>query len=250
MALPINIQEMLTGQTVEWERIEFKAGWNPEKILHTICAFLNDINNAMYHRGYEIREPVEIRIHPERIEILSFPGPDRSIKKSDLQKGVLVARRYRNRRIGEFFKELKMTEGRCTGIPKIIRAMKVNGSPPPEFITDDDRSYFLTVITIHPQYIEKIEDKRETEKQLKSQLKSRTVPLKDKVLILLSVEQLSKSEISKKIGQKQVSGQLHNIIKKLLDENIIAYTIPDKPRSRMQKYRLTEKGKAWLDDNI
>ena len=45
MALPINIQEMLTGQTVEWERIEFKAGWNPEKILHTICAFLNDINN-------------------------------------------------------------------------------------------------------------------------------------------------------------------------------------------------------------
>ncbi len=45
MALPINIEEMLTGQTVEWERIEFKAGWNPQKILHTICAFLNDINN-------------------------------------------------------------------------------------------------------------------------------------------------------------------------------------------------------------
>ena len=45
MALPINIEEMLTGQTVEWKRIEFKAGWNPKKILQTICAFLNDINN-------------------------------------------------------------------------------------------------------------------------------------------------------------------------------------------------------------
>jgi len=45
MALPINIDNLLTGQIVEWERLEFKAGWNPEKILHTICAFSNDINN-------------------------------------------------------------------------------------------------------------------------------------------------------------------------------------------------------------
>jgi hypothetical protein len=30
-------------------------------------------------------------------------------------KGIMVGRRYRNRRVGEFFKELKMTEGRCTG---------------------------------------------------------------------------------------------------------------------------------------
>jgi ATP-dependent DNA helicase RecG len=45
MALPINIDNLLTGQIVEWERLEFKAGWNPEKILQTICAFANDINN-------------------------------------------------------------------------------------------------------------------------------------------------------------------------------------------------------------
>jgi ATP-dependent DNA helicase RecG len=50
-----------------------------------------------------------------------------------LEKGILVARRYRNRRIGEIYKELKMTEGRCTGIPKIIRAMDTNGSLPPIF---------------------------------------------------------------------------------------------------------------------
>lgn len=72
----------------------------------------------MYHRSYEIREPVEIRIHPDRIEFLSYPGPDRSIKQSDIEKGTMIARRYRNRRIGEFLKELKLTEGRCTGIPK------------------------------------------------------------------------------------------------------------------------------------
>lgn len=45
MALPVNIDELLHGNTIEWDRIELKKGWNPEKILHSICAFANDINN-------------------------------------------------------------------------------------------------------------------------------------------------------------------------------------------------------------
>jgi len=45
MALPVNISELLHGKVVEWERLEFKEGWNPEDILHSVCAFANDINN-------------------------------------------------------------------------------------------------------------------------------------------------------------------------------------------------------------
>src|SRR5260221_648852 len=45
MSLPINISELITGQTVEWERIEFKKGWNPSDVLRTISAFANDLNN-------------------------------------------------------------------------------------------------------------------------------------------------------------------------------------------------------------
>jgi ATP-dependent DNA helicase RecG len=48
---------------------------------------------------------------------------------------------YRNRRIGEFLKELNMTEGRGTGIPKILRAMTANGSPPPQFEANIPNSY-------------------------------------------------------------------------------------------------------------
>ena len=39
MSLPINITQLLHGKAVEWERLEFKAGWNPEIILRSICAF-------------------------------------------------------------------------------------------------------------------------------------------------------------------------------------------------------------------
>ena len=45
MSLPINIHDLLQGKPVEWERLEFKEGWNPEAVLHTLCAFANDIHN-------------------------------------------------------------------------------------------------------------------------------------------------------------------------------------------------------------
>jgi len=45
MALPININELIHGHTVEWERLEFKQGWNPEDVIHSMCAFANDLNN-------------------------------------------------------------------------------------------------------------------------------------------------------------------------------------------------------------
>ena len=45
MALPINIAKLINDLTVENTRIEYKAEWNPEPILHSICAFANDIDN-------------------------------------------------------------------------------------------------------------------------------------------------------------------------------------------------------------
>ncbi len=45
MGLPINVEDVLAGRSVEWERLEFTEGWNPEAILHTLCAFANDFHN-------------------------------------------------------------------------------------------------------------------------------------------------------------------------------------------------------------
>ncbi len=45
MALPINIEDLLNKRKVESTRIEFKSGWNPDKIYHTICAFATDLEN-------------------------------------------------------------------------------------------------------------------------------------------------------------------------------------------------------------
>jgi ATP-dependent DNA helicase RecG len=45
MHLPINVADLLNNSIVESDRLEFKAGWNPEAIIHTICAFANDFHN-------------------------------------------------------------------------------------------------------------------------------------------------------------------------------------------------------------
>ena len=46
MALPINIEELIKKRVVESTRVEYKADWDPEPIIHTITAFANDIDNT------------------------------------------------------------------------------------------------------------------------------------------------------------------------------------------------------------
>ena len=45
MAIPINIEDLLNKRKIESNRIEFKKGWNPDRIYRTICAFANDFDN-------------------------------------------------------------------------------------------------------------------------------------------------------------------------------------------------------------
>lgn len=100
--------------------------------------------NALYHRDYQEREPVEITIEPDKVSILSYSGPDRSVTIEAIREGeVLRSRRYRNRRLGDFLKELDLTEGRSTGIPTIQDELRKNGSPRAIIETDPDRTYFL-----------------------------------------------------------------------------------------------------------
>ena len=57
----------------------------------------------MYHKSYEIGSPIEVQIWPDKIEILSYPGPVPPVNAQILQQQKrIVAREYRNRRIGDF----------------------------------------------------------------------------------------------------------------------------------------------------
>lgn len=115
--------------------------------------------NAAYHKGYDVREPIEVRVLPDRIEIVSHPGADRSITEEGLRTYLVFNRRYRNRRIGEFLKEMHLTEGRNTSFRKILNALEQNGSPKPVFETDPERLSFCTTLLIHPHFLHQEESR-------------------------------------------------------------------------------------------
>lgn len=175
------------------------------------------LSNAVYHRAYDVREPIEVRVEHDRIEIVSFPGPDRSVTQEGLKNYRVSNRRYRNRRIGDFLKELHLTEGRNTGFKKILNALEANGSPKPEFETDDDHSYFISRLFVHEGFL-----REETKRRQKGAEKEPKKGAERKRDIL---NQLEENSTMTQTGLMEVLGltrkQIQKAIKELQEEGLL-----------------------------
>ena len=209
--------------------------------------------NAIYHRSYEVREPVEVRITPQELTVLSFPGADRSIRMEDLQSGRAISRRYRNRRIGEFLKEIDLAEGRSTGIPKILRAMRANGSPAPVFESDDDRTSFLTRLPVHEQALGEPTGQvtRQDTRQVAPQATPQATPQVTKH-VTAHVEQLvavlagpmSRGELQESLRLRDRHHFTSVYLRPAIEAGLIEMTVPHKPTSQSQRYRRTAAGET------
>lgn len=170
------------------------------------------IVNALYHRSYQEREPVEISIMPEQIEIVSYSGADRSIRLEDLRAGKRIhARRYRNRRLGDFLKELDLTEGRGTGIPTVKKELEKNGSGKASFESDDDRTYFYVSIPCHKDFVCKelmVDDKGHI-RDRKFTIATANDIRKQIFDLISKNNRISRREISEAVGINQSAIQKH-----------------------------------------
>ena len=126
-------------------------GW----VSYPLPALRETLVNAVYHRGYaaDQPEPTKVHLYPDRIEVISYPGPVRGIEARHLLPDHSTPPvPARNRRIGDLLKELRLAEGRLTGLPKVFQAMAANGSPVPRFQFDEQRTYFQATLPAHPEY--------------------------------------------------------------------------------------------------
>jgi ATP-dependent DNA helicase RecG len=157
----------------------------------------------------------------------------------------VVSRRYRNRRIGDFLKELELTEGRGTGIPKIRRAMQSNGSPPAEFKTDDDRTFFTVVLLAHP----------EVKNQITPHVTPHVAPhvIRDlseveKTLLEFCLTPRDRGSIQSHLKIKNAKHLRERYLKPLLSLGLLEMTDPEHPKAPTQKYRTTVLGRAELEE--
>ncbi len=213
--------------------------------------------NAIYHRSYEEREPVEVRITEEELLVLSYPGADRSIRMKDLNKGQAVSRRYRNRRIGDFLKELDLAEARSTGVPKIFGAMRRNGSPDPVFESDDDRTWFRVCLPVHEQALqtatEQVTDQvtDQGNSLIKMEYVQNTDQVTDQVkqLVVALIGEMSRSELQRALRLKHRRHFTTIYLRPALKAKLIQMTLPDKPSSQNQRYRLTALGEVLAKES-
>lgn len=197
------------------------------------------LSNAVYHKSYQIGEPITVSVTPSKMEITSLPGPDRTITDDDLKSFRLVSRRYRNRRIGDFLKELKLVEGRNTGIPTIIKALNDNLSPLPSFETDDERTYFTVVLYVQNDFVVK-----QTEKSEPYEIKKRRSKQEIRELIIATLMEngiMSRSDLVKKMGYAKENSTLSAVVGCLIKEELIEYLYPDNKHDVKQKLKLSTK---------
>ena len=248
--------------------------------------------NSMYHRAYDEYEPVEVTIEPHRISILSVPGPNRAISDKAFNEGMdMRNRRYRNRTLGDFLKELDLTEGRSTGVPTIQEKLASNGSPKATFETDADRTTFLIDIPCHEMALSDLPKKikRTTKSTTKSATENDKVDDKDNTLTTsilnsglnpddkesdkvndyvddqvsdqvnnpYSMKMLaycltpkSSAEILAYVGLKKHHDNINKYLMPLIEYGLLARTRPDVPKSRLQQYYTTTKGKEFYNTHI
>lgn len=181
------------------------------------------VANSVFHKSYDEREPIEIRINKTSIEVLSFAGPMPPLTNADLRKPRIISRHYRNRRIGAFLKELHMTEGRSTGFPKIYGAVKRNDSPMPTFETDDHNSYFLATIPIHQAFVDDVAYLRSIGKDYMDKNVPQDVPqnVPQEILLQLTERQLlilNMIMTNHRITREEMSLKIHKSLKTVARE--------------------------------
>ena len=122
-------------------------------VTYPIQALREAIVNAVYHRGYEPEHSAttKVRIRPHCLEIISYPGPHPSLKLEEFTSGSIIPPvEAKNRRIGEFLRDLNLAEARGTGVQTIFSTMKKNENPLPIFKFDS--TYFSVTLPAHPKF--------------------------------------------------------------------------------------------------
>lgn len=207
--------------------------------LYPPLATREAIANSICHRDYTTPGgAVAIAMYDDHLEIIN-PG----ILHFDMTPEKL-SRPHESKPwnpiIASVFYRAGVIEKWGMGTLNIIDWCKENGNPKPtwEVRAESVVTTFLpSVFFATGKTPEELEPPR-PKAGPKLRPKIRPKSLEEEVINLLGKAPLSKAEIAQQLGHQRISGGLKRVFQSLLGQGIITYTIPNKPRSKAQKYKL------------
>lgn len=181
--------------------------------------------NACMHRDYQSNMPIRIYQFSNRIEILNAGGLYGEARPENFP----TVNDYRNPIIAEAMRGLKYVNMFNRGIQRVKNMLKENGNPEPKFNVSKVTAF---EVTVQPSL--SLNLVTDGEKVTKSATKS--TELMNEVIAFCE-EPRSLTEIMAHLGLKHRNNAKSRYIDPLIENGFLEMTIPDKPKSRSQKYK-------------
>ena len=196
--------------------IDTNTGKRTDKTEYPVIAIRELVLNALIHRDYSIHTdsaPITIRMFSDRLEI---ENPGGLYGRMTLDRLGKFAADTRNPAIANAMEILGETENRYSGIPTIINAMEEHGLPAPKF--ESDRGIFK--VTLYNQSKKKIVSD----------------PVMAEIMDFCRTPK-SRSELETLFkGRMTIAYLMEKYVKPMTENNQLALTIPEKLKSKYQKY--------------
>ena len=208
--------------------IDPETGKRIDRTEYPIAAIREAVLNALIHRDYSVYTegtPVQIDFFADRLEIHS---PGSLYGRMTVDQLGFAKPDLRNPALAVMTEVLTGAENRYSGIPTMRRALAEYGLPEPKF--ENRRNEFVVTF-----YNETFEINNSA-----SELTAAEKVKKGKDLLDFCRIPRSRQEIADYLGVGTVFYAVQHYVKPLVDKGRLAMTIPDKPRSRNQKYYTAE----------
>ena len=192
------------------------------------------ITNAVMHRDWFVEGAnVFVELYTDRIEVISPGGLPKGMSLSDLGRKSI----RRNALVADLLHRIEFIEKAGTGIRRIRDDVREQGCPAPEFETN---GFFTVIFQPNPNVrAQSALGQIQVTDQVTDQVK--------KLLILFAKESLDTVKLMNKLGLSHRPTFRKNYLHPSLKAGYVEMTIPGKPRSSKQRYRITLLGKEVLE---
>lgn len=210
---------------------EVKGVYTEGRWEYPVIAIREVIRNAVVHRDYSLTgKDIKIAVFDDMVEITS---PGKLLPSIDFSE--LEARQsdFRNKVIAPVFKKLGIIDQWGNGLKLIADELKYY----PEIgFNWSEAGMQFQVQFIKKDFKQHQKLQQEMESKLQHELQHES--LYGKLLTIIVEKPSSTKELSVKLGQKSISGQLKKVLGKLLEDRLVKWTEPDIAKSSRQQYKL------------